>query len=134
MNTFNAVVQNLFAFLETDYQFSVETPEESRIDYKTPGLHILFGWHKGEIDIDFYVQAETQTLVPYRTRMFRLYEVVRYYDKHALKSAPKFPNYITTLEDCRRELKFASKVMQAYCADVLRGDITVFEKLVEGTK
>ena len=129
MNTFADLVKNLFAFLEADFQFIPENTDENRVEYKSPHLHVLFGWYKGEIDVDFYVQAETEILVPYRTRMFRLYEVVRCYDKHALESAPRFPNYITTLDDCRRELKFAAKVMRAYCADVLNGDIAVFEKL-----
>lgn len=133
MNTFADLVKNLFAFLETDFQFIPETTGENRIEYKSPRLHVLFGWYKGEIDIDFYVQAQTKILVPYRTRMFRLYEVVRYFDKHALESAPKFPNYITALDDCRRELNFAAKVMRAYCADVLKGDITTFEKLANRT-
>ena len=48
--SFSDQVKRSFQFLETEYQFS-PTIEDGGVKYKKPGLTILIGWYKGEVDI-----------------------------------------------------------------------------------
>lgn len=120
-------VKEYFGFLETDHAFKAVVTDAHSVEYRSDALYVLIGWYKGEVDIDLYVQKDTSVLRPGQTKMFRLFEVVRRKDKHALERAPKFPNYITTDEDCAVMLKFSSKLMRHYCADILNGDIQFLE-------
>lgn len=119
-----------FGFLETDYAFKPVVPDAYSVTYQSAVVHVLIGWYKGEVDIDFYVQIDTPVLCPGQTKMFRLFEVIRRKDKQAWDRAPRFPDHITTAEDCAQMLKFASKAMRHYCADILSGDIKALEAMV----
>jgi len=131
--TFTDLVKEHFLFLENEYSFIFKIEDESTVTFERSDLNILMSWHKGEVDIDFYVQRETPILRPNRSRMFRLTNVAKFKDKKALDDAPKFPNYITTMEDAGRQLKFSSQLMKRYCTDILNGEITPFENIMKQT-
>lgn len=120
-------VTEYFRFLETDHAFKAVVTDVNSVEYRSAAVHVLIGWYKGEVDIDFYVQVDTPALRPGMSKMFKLYEVIRLKDKHALEHAPRFPDYITNAHDCAQMLKFASKAMRHHCSDILNGDIQFLE-------
>lgn len=124
-------VKEKFSFLEKVFGLAIEKKSDNSVEYSNKEIAVLIGWHKGEVEIDLYVQIESDVFKPYLSRMFRLTEIIQHIDSKALKNAPQFPNYITTDEDCHIELAWGAKMMKTYCDPILRGDLKILEEITK---
>jgi hypothetical protein len=133
MEGFFDVVTRSFAFLVDQYGFQLVSDQRHNsldsIRYEKKPLVIELGWYKGEIDIAFYVDLENDVFRPYVSRAFQLSELARRQDGTAHRNGPKFPNYITTLQEAQTAVQFEAHVMRKCCKSVLQGDLSLLEQI-----
>lgn len=120
-------VRTHFDFLITDFGFT-RTSDDDPVRYDAATLYVEIGSSKGAIDLLFGVKVDTDVLRPYVSHRFSLDEVVRYYKQGPF---PTFASFAGAPDAPRNEryLMYLAGLTKKYCGDILRGDITPFERL-----
>ncbi len=127
MTEFTRLVQMHFDFLIHDFGFNVTAGDES-VRYDLAPVYVGISRGKGEIDVLFRVKVDTETIRPYLTHVFSLDQVVRYYKKGPFPTFASFPA-VPGIGGEQRYLMYLAALTKKYCGDLLRGDITAFERL-----
>jgi len=130
-------VNTAFSFLTGGLGFHpVESGPDSSLDsvvFVKPPLGVVVGWHKGEVTVDLRVMIDTPILRPYRRKYFSVMEVMRQLQPGALKIPRQLPPSALTVEDALAYVRFHAGLLKDHGQDVLRGDLRVFEAIVQRT-
>lgn len=138
--SFSSEVANAFGFLVSDYGFRfVDHPDfsaEELVEYRKEPVTISVGWYKGEIDVNFSVSLEFaathKIFRPYLSRTFQLREIAVWQDRNAFASwatRRDLGGFVLRAEQAAPYLAACAAIMRQYCIPVLRGDLTLLEKI-----
>jgi hypothetical protein len=120
-------IRRHFDFLISEYGFTC-TSDNSSVRYDIAPLYVEIWSGSGEIDLHFGVKVDTDVIRPYVSHRFSISEVVRYYKIGAFPTFASF-SIQQTVSDEERYVMYLATLTRKYCEDILRGDITPFEKL-----
>jgi hypothetical protein len=127
MTKFEKTVRTHFDFLIHEFGFTL-TSDDDGVRYDAPTLYVGLGSSKGEIDLILGVKVDTDTIRPYASHVFGIDEIVRYYKTGPFPVFASFPA-IPGVSEEERFVIYLATLARKYCGEILRGDLTVLERL-----
>ena len=127
MKGFGKSVRRDFDFLTNDFGFAL-TSDDDPVRYDAATLYVEIWSSKGEIDLIFGVEVDTDIIRPYVSHVFSLAEVVRYHKTGPFPGFGSFPA-IPGITEEQRFLIYLATLTKKYCGDILRGEIAALERL-----
>ena len=127
MTEFSESARTHFDFLISEHGFT-RTSDDGPVRYDIGHLYVEIWSGPGEIDLHFGVKVDTDVIRPYLSHRFSLNEVIRYYKTGPFPTFESYPR-VQGVSERERYLMYLATLTKKYCADILRGDITVFERL-----
>ncbi|MDB6024125.1 MAG: hypothetical protein JWM68_348 [Verrucomicrobiales bacterium] len=127
---FAVLARSYFDFLITDFGF-VLTKESSSlgcgIRYDNPTFYVSVLFYKGELQVVLWVKIDTQIIRPASPRSFYLDEILPHLLEDPFRNAPKGGDHSSFVSAA--ELKFCADSLKQHCAHILRGDLSLLERL-----
>lgn len=116
-----------FDFLNTEYNFS-RTDNQSwpEVHYERDSIYVDVGFEKGRLLVMLGTTSESAVLKPYVSRYFDLHRIVLAQDKNG------FSDYPGEGADANTTAVYLAAKLKRYADSILRGEISLFEKMVIG--